>query len=172
MTLVPAEDKDQAMAVAQMSTIALAVLSRSSVTASAATSLSMSRLYVAQRIRSGLSGYSSSAGSPPVGAVRYLDYQTEGGGLSNMFDFVMHKRHFYRYESEVRAVASLADRGAGRDHILANRVERSYAPPIDVKALIDEVIIHPEAKQTFRDEIADICKQHALPTPRLSGLAS
>jgi hypothetical protein len=32
---------------------------------SAATSLSMSRLYVVQRIRFGLSGYSSSAGSPP-----------------------------------------------------------------------------------------------------------
>ena len=39
--------------------------SRSSTTPSAATSLSMSRLYVAQRIRGGLSGYSSSAGSPP-----------------------------------------------------------------------------------------------------------
>jgi hypothetical protein len=39
--------------------------SRSSATSSAATSLSMSRLYVVQRIRFGLSGYSSSAGSPP-----------------------------------------------------------------------------------------------------------
>jgi hypothetical protein len=42
-----------------------AALSRSSTTPSAATSLSMSRLYIAQRIRGGLSGYSSSAGSPP-----------------------------------------------------------------------------------------------------------
>src|SRR5215813_11402672 len=33
--------------------------------AGAATSLSISRLYVVQRIRGGLSGYSSSAGSPP-----------------------------------------------------------------------------------------------------------
>jgi hypothetical protein len=38
---------------------------RRSATPSAATSLSISRLYVAQRIRGGLSGYSSSAGSPP-----------------------------------------------------------------------------------------------------------
>src|SRR5262249_20289357 len=41
-----------------------AALSRSSATPSAATSLSISRLYVA-RIRGGLSGHSSSAGSPP-----------------------------------------------------------------------------------------------------------
>src|SRR5262249_41562481 len=38
---------------------------RSSATPSAALSLSNRRLYVAQRIRGGLSGYSSSAGSPP-----------------------------------------------------------------------------------------------------------
>jgi hypothetical protein len=107
-----------------------------------------------------------------VGEVRYLDYQTEGGDLLNMFDFVMHKRRFYKYESEVRAVASAAWPGAGRDHISANYVEGSYAPPINVRSLIDEVMIHPEAKQAFRDEIADICKQHALPPPRLSGLAS
>src|SRR5262245_3252078 len=40
-------------------------LSRSSATPSAALSLSNSRLYVVQRIRGGLSGYSSSVGSPP-----------------------------------------------------------------------------------------------------------
>ena len=80
-----------------------------------------------------------------VGAVRYLDYQTERVDLSNMFDYVMHKRHFYKYESEVRAVAS-AELGfdAARDHILANQVEGSYAPPVNVKAMVDEVVIHPE----------------------------
>jgi hypothetical protein len=40
-------------------------LSRSSATPSAALSLSNRRLYISQRIRGGLSGYSSSAGSPP-----------------------------------------------------------------------------------------------------------
>ena len=108
-----------------------------------------------------------------VGAVRYLDYQTERVDLFNMFDYVMHKRHFYKYESEVRAVAS-AELGfdAARDHILANQVEGSYAPPVNVKAMVNEVVIHPEAKQSFREEIATICEKHALPPPRLSGLAS
>jgi hypothetical protein len=106
-----------------------------------------------------------------VGAVRYLDYQIEGAGLFNMYDYVMHKRHFYKYEFEVRAVASAAWPGAARDHILANQVEGSYAPPIDAKALVGEVVIHPEAKQSFREEVADICEKHGLPEPRLSGLA-
>jgi hypothetical protein len=107
-----------------------------------------------------------------VGAVRYLDYKTEGANLLNMFDFVMHKRHFYQYESEIRAVASGASVSElERDHISANQVEGSYAPPIDVRAMVGEVVIHPEAKQSFREEIAAICEQHALPLPRLSGLA-
>ena len=83
-----------------------------------------------------------------VGAVRYLDYQTEGVDLlNNMFDYVMHKRDFYQYECEVRAVATTTDTwmsGAVRDHILANQVEGSYAPPVNVKAMVDEVVIHPE----------------------------
>ena len=112
-----------------------------------------------------------------VGAVRYLDYQTEGVDLlMNMFDYVMHKRHFYKYESEVRAVASaiaeLPFEKVARNHILANQVEGSYAPPVNVKAMVGEVVIHPEARQSFREEIAAICDKHALPPPRLSGLAS
>ena len=110
-----------------------------------------------------------------IGTVRYLDYKIEGANLLNMFDFVMHKRHFYKYESEVRAVASATGAGVSepvRKHILANVVEDSYAPYIDVKAMVGEVVIHPEAKQPFREEIAAICEQHALPPPRLSGLAS
>jgi hypothetical protein len=107
-----------------------------------------------------------------VGAVRYLNYQTEGLDFRNMFDYVMHKRHFYQYECEVRAVASTAWT-AGPEalkHIVANEIEGSYAPPVDVKAMVGEVVIHPEAKQTFREEVADICEKHGLPEPRLSGL--
>ncbi len=110
-----------------------------------------------------------------VGSIRYLDYQMEGADLFNMFDYVMHKRHFYQYECEVRAVASMVSAampGPSHDHLLTHQVEGSYAPPIDVKALVGEVVIHPEAKQSFRGEIAAICEQHALPPPRLSGLAS
>jgi hypothetical protein len=111
-----------------------------------------------------------------VGAVRYLDYQTEGVDLlKNMFDYVMHKRHFYKYESEVRAVATAADAsiaGRARDYILSHQMDGSYAPQVDVQVLVGEVVIHPEAQQSFRKEIAAICEQYALPPPRLSGLAS
>jgi hypothetical protein len=108
-----------------------------------------------------------------VGAVRYVNYQTEGINRLNMFDYVMHKRDFYQYECEVRAVATTTDTlmsGAARNHILANQVQDSYAPPVDVKAMVGKVVIHPEAEQRFRDEIAAICEQYALPQPRLSGL--
>src|SRR5262245_34030218 len=73
-------------------------LSRSSATPSAALSLSNRRLYVAQRIRGGLSGYSLSAGSPPSlrrslrarrRALSYLVWDGGGataGGWSKMSD--------------------------------------------------------------------------------------
>jgi hypothetical protein len=109
-----------------------------------------------------------------VGVVRYLDYQRDGVSLYNMFDHVMHKRDFYRYENEVRAVTSMESTripGPARDHILSNQVEGSYAPPIDVKALVGEVVVHPEATRSFQEEVTTICKENDLPSPRLSGLA-
>jgi hypothetical protein len=109
-----------------------------------------------------------------LGVVRYLDYRVQGAELLNMFQFIMHKRHFYAYEAEVRAVATAATMmvpGIAEEHIRSNIVAGSYAPPVNVKAMISGIVVHPEATADFLHEIGDLCAQHGLPAPVLSGLA-
>ena len=115
-----------------------------------------------------------------VGCVRYRDNQTVAKNLLNIYDYIMNKRQYFEYEHEVRTVCSAVDTistgdpdwpTVAGDHISSNNVDGSYAPPIDLVALIDGVIIHPEASPTLVEQIGDLCKQAGLPSQRLSGLA-
>lgn len=111
-----------------------------------------------------------------VGRVGYSDYKTAGADRWNLIDHVMNKRHFYKYEAEVRAVANIALQGApdqrlALEHIESNLVDGAYAPEVNVNALIDDVVVHPEASTDFVKDIKDLCSRNALPEPRLSGLA-
>lgn len=109
-----------------------------------------------------------------IGCVRYVDYESQtffrdGGKLSNLFDYIMHKRSFYRYEEEVRAVASA--QSAEIDDIRANIVCGSYAPIINPTLLINEIVVHPRAPRDFLNQVRKFCRTQKLPHPRLSGLA-
>jgi hypothetical protein len=108
-----------------------------------------------------------------VGVVGYSDYVTAGVDRYNMLDHIMNKRRFYRYESEVRAITNLGLVSASEAaiaHIKSNMIDGSYAPPVNISSLIDEVILHPESSEVFAQEITTLCSQRALPIPRLSGL--
>lgn len=113
-----------------------------------------------------------------LGCVRYIDYETErfereGDLLPNLFDYIMHKRRFYSYEQEVRAVASgHAPANLGGDEIVANFVAGSYAPEIDPVEMIDQVIVHPRATAGFFAGVEEFCAEQSLPQPILSGLSS
>ncbi len=113
-----------------------------------------------------------------VGLVGYSDYDVAKATDFNMYEYAMSKRHFYRYESEVRAITHLdlagpPDHGSSivRKHFESNMIDGSYAPPVNISALIDEVILHPEATRDFVEEITALCLRHALPKPRISGLS-
>ncbi|MHC2839796.1 hypothetical protein [Bradyrhizobium diazoefficiens] len=112
-----------------------------------------------------------------VGVVKYSDYQITGAGIANMLDYVMSKRQFYEYESEVRAIAHPyltggATSPAVSEHFAGSMIGSAYAPSVNVNGLIDEVILHPESTEQFANEIRSLCAEHALPQPRLSGLAA
>ena len=98
-----------------------------------------------------------------VGCVRYVDYETqrfetEVDRISNQFDYIMHKRSFYNYEQEVRAVASVHfSAGPGGDDIWAIN---SYAPQIDPQQLITEIVVHPRANSVFFDNVKSFCGDH------------
>lgn len=106
-----------------------------------------------------------------VGLVNYAGFDV-GSGF-NMFDYIMWKRPYYAYEAEVRAVVSSwfsPAPGPAEQHFNANIVNGSFAPKINLTDLITEVVVHPEGTETFLNEIVELCAQHGLPTPRVSGL--
>ena len=111
-----------------------------------------------------------------LGMVRYSDYNFVAGGYPNVYDYVMRKRHFYEYEKEVRAIAhtqlGTISSPAATLHVQSMMFGNSYAPTLNIHALIDEVLLHPESSEKFAVEMRALCREHALPEPRISGLLS
>jgi hypothetical protein len=117
-----------------------------------------------------------------MGVVRYIDYSRDhlpDGGISNLFHYVMHKDVEYRREQEVRTVAQApAVPELGLDDFNASLFvsERDptfqiFAPPIALKDLIHEVIVHPGASAAFMLRVARLCEEHGLPMPQASRVA-
>lgn len=111
-----------------------------------------------------------------AGMVRYIDYATERLPTMNMFEYITHKDAYYHFEHEVRAVA-FPPVGHELDgaHFRENHFELEgspgflvYAPPIDIKHLVNGVVLHPEAPLAFETEVIGICAKNGLPQPEPS----
>ncbi|NTV46814.1 MAG: hypothetical protein HGB11_09935 [Chlorobiales bacterium] len=108
-----------------------------------------------------------------IGMVRYIDYSSESLPSLNMFEYITHKNINFCFEREVRAVAlPPATEGLGASHFQANHFESEsqngfhvYAPEVDVAALIDRVILHPESSPAFVEKICSACDAAGLPEP-------
>jgi hypothetical protein len=114
-----------------------------------------------------------------MGLVRYIDYGRDDVPSLNVFEYITHKDLSFSFEREVRAVAfhnpvaELGGKAFETDHFEAEAdpTFRVYAPPIDVKALIRRVVLHPDAPPEFETEITDLCTRFGLPAPQRSALA-
>jgi hypothetical protein len=108
-----------------------------------------------------------------VGVVRYIDYEAERFPTYNLMEAIMHKRHFFRDEREVRAVVfSMA---ASRDkHVVPFLTTdgHGFLAPIDPTVLIQGVVLGPKASSDTAVRISELCKTHNLPTPLPSRIAS
>ena len=111
-----------------------------------------------------------------MGLVRYIDYATERLPSMNLFEHIMHKDIYYRYENEVRAVAaSFIVHGEWQTHFMQNHFEKEnckdfmvYAPQIDLKELIKAIIIHPEITTEDERNVVALCTKGGLPEPLVS----
>jgi hypothetical protein len=111
-----------------------------------------------------------------VGLVRYIDYSTERLPTMNMFEYIMRKDAYYRFEQEVRAVAfppaveelRLADFRANLFESETTKAFLVYAPQIDTKKLIQGVVLHPDSPATHIAAVRALCAKHGLPVPELS----
>ncbi len=107
-----------------------------------------------------------------IGCVRYIDFNKEKYTDENLAHRIMHKRHFFEYEKELRAVAQRVELPGGfAQPDPAHFSDYGYRPPIDPCKLITSVVVHPDASEEFFRRVAKLCDSHQLPSPTVSGLA-
>jgi hypothetical protein len=92
-----------------------------------------------------------------VGTVDYIDYESENINLTDIFNFILHKRTSFAHERELRAVlwppsmkASFESDG------------RSIIVPIDLMALIKNIYVSPDSDPTLRDIIERLARKYGL----------
>ncbi|RFC37290.1 MAG: hypothetical protein DID92_2727743266 [Candidatus Nitrotoga sp. SPKER] len=108
-----------------------------------------------------------------IGMVRYIDYSSQSLPSLNLFEYITHKNINFDFEREVRAVAlPPATEGLGASQFQANHFESEsqkgflvFAPEVDVAALIDRVVLHPESSPAFVAKICFACDGAGLPKP-------
>ena len=114
-----------------------------------------------------------------IGMVRYINYKNDRlPETFNLFDYVMHKDNDqFGLESEVRVIAVPPVPAFAEDHkhFFSNLFEKAsgqknyvFAPPVELNDLFDDVIIRPRASAEEQQLIADFCRKHKVPPPRVS----
>jgi len=114
-------------------------------------------------------------GCTNVGQVTYIKYSLDALPGVNMLYRITHKRHFFRDEQEVRAVVCAVCPDEVKTQLIDPYMMPDgcgYAPPVNVKELIEAVILHPEAKPDFAAKVTAFCAAHGLPAPIPSAMAS
>jgi hypothetical protein len=102
------------------------------------------------------------------GMVRYIDYETTSLPSMNMLHRISHKRHFFRDESEVRAVmCAISPEEIFKEFIAPYMMADGcgWAPPLNVQTLIEAVVLHPRATPAFAQNASEFCAAHGLPAP-------
>lgn len=115
-----------------------------------------------------------------IGMVRYINYTSDRLPSLNLFEYITHKHIFYQFENEVRAVAfPPAFEEVGSKHFQENLFElekvlgfRAFAPTLDIKRAIQEIVFHPESSSKFEEKINNLCANKELTIPRRSQFTS
>jgi hypothetical protein len=109
------------------------------------------------------------------GMVRYIDYDVQTLPSMNMLERITHKRHYFSDEREARAVMWAMKPDPIRKEFIEPHLTADgfgYAPPIDVKKLIEGVVLHPKATSEFEARVSAFCRANGLPTVARSRMAS
>lgn len=114
-----------------------------------------------------------------MGMVRYINYLVDRLPTLNMFEYITHKNQYFKYENELRAVAMHpVIEGLDHKHFQESHYQSEetptllvYAPPIDL-AMIESIILHPDATPDFSAKVASLCKESGMPAPQKSTIKS
>ena len=115
-----------------------------------------------------------------IGMVRYIDYSIDRLPTLNMFEYITHKNKVFNQEAELRAVAMHPvieglDQQHFREHHFQsenNRTTLVYAPPVELRDLVEKVVLHPRAADDFKVEVERLCAAAGLPPPIRSAISA
>jgi hypothetical protein len=94
-----------------------------------------------------------------IGGVSYIDFDTAFVPEGNGFWPIVHKRLAFRHDQEVRAVVWEGER------LAVPFGERGVYVPIDVAALVEEVVLSPLAAPSFVEPVTETIRRFALTCP-------
>lgn len=89
-----------------------------------------------------------------LGFVKYIDYKTDFQHIGNMLSQLFYKRREYRHEQEFRIIdARLLLLNQFKDDL--NKIEKGILVSVDLKNLIENIIISPYLNKSAYQEIVD-----------------
>jgi hypothetical protein len=90
-----------------------------------------------------------------IGCVTYIDYETEGFPLDNMFYPVMHKRISFAHECEVRMVKTESKYWGLPERIGPPGLEIEW----NAESIIDEIYVNPYAPDYYHEVVSTIVRR-------------
>lgn len=92
-----------------------------------------------------------------IGAVTYIDYESQGFPLNNFFYPVMHKRASFAHEQEVRLVKTLSEYWGTPGRESPAGVTIDWAP----EATVEAIYVNPYAPEFYHDVVCSIVRRVA-----------
>jgi hypothetical protein len=91
-----------------------------------------------------------------IGRVTYIDYETQGFPLNNLFYPVMHKRLSFAHEQEVRVVKTLSEFWGP-----ARPSPEGIEVPWSIEKTIEAIYVNPYAPEYYYDAVRSVVKRIA-----------
>jgi hypothetical protein len=108
-----------------------------------------------------------------IGEVNYIDWDTEGFGASQAFNFIMHKQRSFEHERELRAVFWDKEPTPEAQDLKAGIEPTGLAIKVDLAALIERVYVSPTAAPWFASLVEATTKKIGYSLPLIhSGSAA
>jgi hypothetical protein len=89
-----------------------------------------------------------------IGRITYIDYETQGFHLNNMFNSIMHKRISFAHEDEVRLVKSLSEYWGLPTRVGPSGITVAW----DAEPVVERLFVDPYAAEWYLDVVLSVVK--------------
>ena len=100
-----------------------------------------------------------------LGTVNYIDYTEETITSDNLLQYILHKRHSFAHEKEVRAVIWDVQKIPGMKDDTTIENDPAKIVPINLNELIKNVYVSPSSEPLLKDVVEGIVSNYGLKSP-------